>query len=38
LPFAALSWFVVEKPAMRLKARITNKIGRPRPRLTRSIP
>ncbi len=38
LPFAALSWFVVEKPAMRLKARITNRIGRPRPRLTRSIP
>jgi peptidoglycan/LPS O-acetylase OafA/YrhL len=38
LPFAAMSWFVVEKPAMRLKAKVTNKIGRPWPRLTRSIP
>jgi peptidoglycan/LPS O-acetylase OafA/YrhL len=36
LPAAALSWFLVEKPAMRLKARITRK--RIRPGLTRSIP
>jgi peptidoglycan/LPS O-acetylase OafA/YrhL len=36
LPFAALSWFLVEKPAMRLKSRITRK--RVRPGLTRSIP
>jgi len=36
LPFAAMSWFVVERPAMRLKSRITRK--RVRPGLTRSIP
>jgi peptidoglycan/LPS O-acetylase OafA/YrhL len=36
LPFAAMSWFLVEKPAMRLKSRITRK--RVRPGLTRSIP
>jgi peptidoglycan/LPS O-acetylase OafA/YrhL len=36
LPFAALSWFFVEKPAMRLKARIKRKGIRPG--LTRSIP
>jgi peptidoglycan/LPS O-acetylase OafA/YrhL len=36
LPFAALSWYLIEKPAMRLKARITRK--RIRPGLTRSIP
>jgi peptidoglycan/LPS O-acetylase OafA/YrhL len=36
LPFAALSWFLIEKPAMRLKKRITRK--RVRPGLTRSIP
>ena len=36
LPFAAMSWFLVEKPAMALKARITGK--RVRPGLTRSIP
>jgi peptidoglycan/LPS O-acetylase OafA/YrhL len=36
LPFAAMSWFLIEKPAMRLKSRITGK--RVRPGLTRSIP
>jgi peptidoglycan/LPS O-acetylase OafA/YrhL len=36
LPFAALSWFLVEKPAMRLKSRITRKGVRPA--LTRPIP
>jgi peptidoglycan/LPS O-acetylase OafA/YrhL len=36
LPFAALSWFLVEKPAMVLKARIRGK--KVRPGLTRSIP
>jgi peptidoglycan/LPS O-acetylase OafA/YrhL len=36
LPFAALSWFLVEKPAMGLKARIKGK--KVRPGLTRSIP
>ena len=36
LPFAALSWFLVEKPAMVLKARIKGK--KVRPGLTRSIP
>lgn len=36
LPFAAMSWFLIEKPAMRLKSRITRKRGRPG--LTRSIP
>jgi peptidoglycan/LPS O-acetylase OafA/YrhL len=36
LPAAALSWFLVEKPALRLKVRITRK--RIRPGLTRSIP
>lgn len=36
LPLAALSWFFVEKPAMRLKTRMKKK--EVRPRLTRSIP
>jgi peptidoglycan/LPS O-acetylase OafA/YrhL len=36
LPFAAGSWFLIEKPAMKLKARIQGK--RVRPGLTRSIP
>jgi peptidoglycan/LPS O-acetylase OafA/YrhL len=36
LPFAALSWFLVEKPAMVLKARIRGE--KVRPGLTRSIP
>jgi peptidoglycan/LPS O-acetylase OafA/YrhL len=36
LPLAVLSWFVIEKPAMRLKSRITRKGARPA--LTRSIP
>jgi peptidoglycan/LPS O-acetylase OafA/YrhL len=36
LPLAAASWFLVEKPAMKLKARLTGK--RLRPWLTRSIP
>ena len=36
LPLAAMSWFAVEKPAMKLKSRITRKgVG---PALTRSIP
>jgi peptidoglycan/LPS O-acetylase OafA/YrhL len=36
LPFAAGSWFLVEKPAMKLKSRLTGK--KARPGLTRSIP
>jgi peptidoglycan/LPS O-acetylase OafA/YrhL len=36
LPFAAMSWFLVEKPAMALKARIRGK--RVRPGLKRSLP
>jgi peptidoglycan/LPS O-acetylase OafA/YrhL len=36
LPFAAMSWFLVEKPAMKLKTRINRKGARPA--LTRSIP
>jgi peptidoglycan/LPS O-acetylase OafA/YrhL len=36
LPFAAMSWFLIEKPAMRLKSRITKRGVRPA--LTRSIP
>lgn len=36
LPFAAMSWFLVEKPAMALKARIRGKWVRPG--LKRSIP
>ena len=36
LPFAAISWFLVEKPAMALKARIRGK--RVRPGLKRSLP
>jgi peptidoglycan/LPS O-acetylase OafA/YrhL len=36
LPFAAMSWFLVEKPAMALKARIRGK--RVRPGLKRSVP
>jgi len=36
LPFAAMSWFLVEKPAMKLKSRITKPAVRPA--LTRSIP
>jgi peptidoglycan/LPS O-acetylase OafA/YrhL len=36
LPFAAMSWFLVEKPAMKLKSRITKRGVRPA--LTRSIP
>lgn len=36
LPFAASSWFLIEKPAMRLKRRLKGK--RVRPGLTRSIP
>ena len=36
LPFAAMSWFLVEKPAMALKARI--RVKKVRPGLTRSIP
>jgi peptidoglycan/LPS O-acetylase OafA/YrhL len=36
LPFAAMSWFLVEKPAMALKARVRGK--RVRPSLTTSIP
>lgn len=36
LPFAAASWFLIEKPAMKLKARIAGKAVRPR--LTRPIP
>ena len=36
LPFAAMSWFLIEKPAMKLKSRITKRgVG---PALTRSIP
>jgi peptidoglycan/LPS O-acetylase OafA/YrhL len=36
VPAAAMSWFLVEKPAMRLKARLTRKGMRPG--LTRSMP
>jgi peptidoglycan/LPS O-acetylase OafA/YrhL len=36
LPFAAMSWFLVEKPAMALKARLRGK--RVRPGLKRSVP
>lgn len=36
LPFAAMSWFLIEKPAMRLKSRITGK--KLQPGLTRAIP
>lgn|GEM_PF-5180271 len=36
LPFAAMSWFLIEKPAMKLKSRITRRGVRPA--LTRSIP
>jgi len=36
LPVAALSWFLIEKPAMKLKSRITSKQAGPA--LTRSIP
>ena len=36
LPFAAMSWFLVEKPAMALKARLRGK--RVRPGLTTSVP
>ncbi len=36
LPFAALSWFFVERPAMKLKTQLKRK--RVRPGLTRSIP
>lgn len=36
LPFAAASWFLIEKPAMKLKARIAGRAVRPR--LTRPIP
>ncbi|MGA8330118.1 MAG: acyltransferase [Mycobacterium sp.] len=36
LPFAAMSWFLIEKPAMKLKKRINRK--RAGPALTRSIP
>jgi peptidoglycan/LPS O-acetylase OafA/YrhL len=36
LPFAAMSWFLVERPAMKLKSRITKRGVRPA--LTRSIP
>jgi peptidoglycan/LPS O-acetylase OafA/YrhL len=36
LPFAAMSWFLIEKPAMKLKSRITRRGVSPA--LTRSIP
>jgi peptidoglycan/LPS O-acetylase OafA/YrhL len=36
LPFAAMSWFLVEKPAMALKARLRGE--KVRPGLTTSIP
>ena len=36
LPFAAMSWFLIEKPAMRLKSRISRR--GPQPALTRSMP
>ena len=36
LPVAAMSWFLIEKPAMKLKSRIIGKTARPG--LTRSIP
>lgn len=36
LPFAAGSWFLIEKPAMKLKSRLKGK--KARPGLTRSIP
>jgi peptidoglycan/LPS O-acetylase OafA/YrhL len=36
LPFAAMSWFLVEKPAMKLKSRITKRGDSPA--LTRPIP
>jgi peptidoglycan/LPS O-acetylase OafA/YrhL len=36
LPFAAMSWFLIEKPAMKLKSRISRRGVQPA--LTRSIP